>query len=138
MDVIRWQDGEKVFAQAHALAAQVYRSTRLFPISEGKGLVYEMRQATLAISAFLSDALRKDQKTYLFDVLAALERHLGELRRNLAVSRLLTYLSEHEFVELDRGAEALENLLTQWRRDLEEVPELRLEARDAAPRASAR
>lgn len=126
MDMIRWQDGEKVFAQAHDLSSRVYHHTRNFPICEGKGLVYEMRQSTLAVSAFLSDALRKSQRTYLLDVMTAIERHLGELRRSFAVSRLLTYLSEPDFVMLDRRAAVLMDLMVEWRASLEEVPEIKL------------
>lgn len=131
MDMIRWQDGEKVFAQAHDLASRVYHHTRNFPLCEGRGLVYEMRQSTLAVSAFLSDALRKSQRTYLLDVMTAIERHLGELRRSFAVSRLLTYLSDPDFDVLDRRAAALMDLMGEWRASLEEVPEIRLSKQEA-------
>jgi four helix bundle protein len=104
----------------------VYQHTRNFPICEGKGLVYEMRQSALAISAFLSDALRKSQRTYLINVMDAIDRHLAELRRNLAVSQLLTYMGDREFEALDKRAGSLIELMAEWRRALEEVPELRL------------
>jgi four helix bundle protein len=133
MDTIRWQDGEKVFAEAHELASRLYRSTRDFPICEGKGLVYEMRQSTLAVSAFLSDALRKSQRNYLLDVMSAIDRHLAKLRRQLAVSRLLTYLAPSDFEDLDRRVETLAARIAEWRGALEEVPELRLR-QEASPR----
>ncbi|HRY28419.1 MAG TPA: four helix bundle protein [Elusimicrobiota bacterium] len=119
MGHISWNDGQAIFQKAHVLASEVYRSTRTFPISEGSGLVYEMRQSSLAISAFLSDALRKDQKSYLVDVLETVLKHLADLRRNVVVSRFLTYLSDDDFEKLDRLAEVFRADVETWKESLD-------------------
>ncbi len=117
-DQISWKESEDIFRKAHQLAARVYRCTQNFPGFEGRGLVYEMKESTLAVSAFLSDALRKDQKPYLLNVLESVERRLEGLRRNLQISRLLAYLAQPDFQDLDEAVESLQSRVSLWRESL--------------------
>lgn len=142
-DQISWKESEDIFQKAHLLAAGVYRCTQNFPGFEGRGLVYEMKESTLAVSAFLSDALRKDQKPYLLNVLESVERRLENLRRNLQISRLLAYLAQPDFQELDETVESLKGRVRLWRESLLGVGDWTIQAEpspapareDAPPRS---
>lgn len=124
-----------ILRRTHDLAVAVYNATRDFPISESKGLTYELRQSALAINAFLSDALRKYQKPYLLQTLDAVQRHLQTLRRDLAVAQLLLYVRADRFQGLDEAARLAEEDVLRWRGALDGEISLRLPPAPASRKA---
>jgi hypothetical protein len=126
------EEERHILKQIHFLAVLVYNATRSFPLCESNGLVAEIRQRALASGAFLSDALRKNQRVYLTDVLIAVQGHLADLRRCLLTAHLLTYVGRDEFESLEQHALAAQESLLRWQDRLEETEGCHLRAPAAA------
>ncbi|MEX2188255.1 MAG: four helix bundle protein [Pirellulales bacterium] len=84
-DLLVWQ-------KAHALALQVYRSTRNFPRSEMYGLTSQMRRAAVSIPSNIVEGFKRLGLSDKLRFLNISQASLEELRYQLILSADLDYL----------------------------------------------
>ena len=102
------------------LAADVYRTTDLFPKSEMYGLTSQMRRAAVSISSNIAEgAARQSKKEYVHFLYVSLGSS-SELETQIELSRILGFASDEQAEELlekqSRVARMISGVIRKWKK----------------------
>ena len=106
----------RVWQEAMALAAQIYRSTAQFPKTETYGLTLQMRRAAVSVPSNIAEGKgHRSNKEFVHFLLHA-RGSLWELQTQISLAETLRYLQRQEGSTLLTSAEnvsrALNGLIT--------------------------
>ena len=102
-----------VWKQAHGLALEIYRATRLFPNDERYGLVAQMRRAAVSIVSNIAEGAgrQSDREHSRFVRIARGSVH--EVQCQLLLSRDLGYMASDKWVVLDGTVQEISKMINR-------------------------
>ncbi len=106
-DLITWQ-------KAHALALEIYSTTKLFPKEETYGLTSQIRRASVSVAANIVEGYRKRGKADKVRFFNISEGSLDEIKYFLILSKDLKYMSKENFEALMSLSEEVSRLLSSY------------------------
>jgi four helix bundle protein len=107
--------------RAHELALDIYRATERFPSEQRYVLVNTMRCAAVAITAAAADCEQRDQTHDCAAPLSQMTRLLAQVVYHIELARELGCLSGIEAGWLQDAAEALAQIVLDWRAEGKEA-----------------
>jgi four helix bundle protein len=108
-----------VWKQAHGLALEIYRLTRLFPSDERYGLVAQLRRAAVSVVSNIAEGAgrQSDREHSRFLRIARGSAH--EVQSQLLLSRDLGYMTQDKWSTLDAAAQEISRMINGLTRSLE-------------------
>jgi four helix bundle protein len=103
-DLIAWQ-------KAKALAAEIYRSTDLFPKTEVYGLTSQLRRAAVSIASNIAEGRGRLTKGEFCHFLGPARGSLLELETQLSIAVDLGFLGADQFKKLEQQTSEVRRLL---------------------------
>ena len=103
-DLIAWQ-------KAKALAAEIYRSTDLFPKTEVYGLTSQLRRAAVSIASNIAEGQGRLTKGEFCHFLGQARGSLLELETQLSIAVDLGFLGADQFKKLEQQTSEVRRLL---------------------------
>jgi four helix bundle protein len=103
-DLIAWQ-------KAKALAAEIYRSTDLFPKTEVYGLTSQLRRAAVSIASNIAEGQGRLTKGEFCHFLGQARGSLLELETQLSIAVDLGFLGAEQFKKLEQQTSEVRRLL---------------------------
>ena len=103
-DLIAWQ-------KAKALAAEIYRSTDLFPRTEVYGLTSQLRRAAVSIASNIAEGQGRLTKGEFCHFLGPARGSLLELETQLSIAVDLGFLGADQFKKLEQQTSEVRRLL---------------------------
>jgi four helix bundle protein len=108
-----WQD-LVVWRKAHELVLLVYALTKNFPNEEKFGLSSQMRRAAVSIASNIVEGFKRRTVKESVSFYNISDGSLEELRYQLFLGRDLKYLSENDYVAVEKLARDVSRLLYAW------------------------
>ena len=102
----------KVWAKAHELTLQVYRSTRNFPKEELFGLVSQMRRCSSSIGANIAEGVGRRSDGEFGRFLHISRGSASELEYHLLLAKDLQFLSQEHYDGLTQATDEVQRMLT--------------------------
>lgn len=100
------------------LAKAIYKITAKFPSEEKYGLVTQMRRASVSIPSNIAEGAARQGKKEFKNFLSMAQGSISELDTQLELARLLEFLKEDKFLEIDNLSNRVDKMLTGLIRSL--------------------
>jgi len=101
----------KVWQKAMTLVTDVYRETRSFPRDEIFGLTSQMRRAACSIPMNISEGAGRKTPADFSRFLDMARGSANELGTQFFISRSLDYLSEDQFLILNKNLDEIQRMI---------------------------
>lgn len=101
----------RVWAKSHALAIEVYQTTRLFPIDERYGLTSQIRRAAASIGANIAEGCGRRSDPEMKRFLQIARGSASELECHLLLARDLEILQAADFKKLEPKVLEIQRML---------------------------
>ncbi len=92
----------RTWNEAQNLVEEIYRVTDLFPKSEEKGLIDQMRRAAVSVPSNIAEGMGRGTAKELIQFLTIARGSIHELLSQLDTARRLTFLSLTDFDQLTK------------------------------------
>jgi four helix bundle protein len=100
-----------VWKQAHRLALEIYRATRLFPNEERYGLVAQMRRAALSVVSNIAEGSGRQSDREQSRFLRIARGSVHEVQCQLLISRDLGFLTPDTWLVLDGAVQEISKMI---------------------------
>lgn len=114
-DLRTWEESQR-------LVEEIYRVTRLFPVSEEKGLVDQMRRAAVSVPSNIAEGMGRGTAKELIQFLTIARGSIHELLSQIDTSGRLRFLSlkdsdqlSKDYLGLNAGINAHISQLTKYK-----------------------
>jgi four helix bundle protein len=107
-----------VWREAHALALEIYRVSRAFPVEERYGLTAQMRRSAASIPANIAEGCARNADKELSRFVRISLGSAAELVYHLLLARDIGLLDPQTFNLLTRQASGVESMLATLERTL--------------------
>ncbi len=101
-----------VWQQSIKTAGLIYKITNRFPSMEKFGLVPQIRRSAFSIPCNIAEGAGRQGKKEFKNFLSIAQGSLSELDTQLELSKLLGYISEEDFKELENQLMKIDKMLT--------------------------
>jgi four helix bundle protein len=105
------------------LAAEIYKTTKLFPPEERFGLTQQMRRASVSIPSNIAEGAARQEKKEFRNFLSMAQGSLSELDTQLELSVLLGFLEEKKYGDISNPMVMIEKMLSSLIRSLSKSSE---------------
>jgi four helix bundle protein len=102
-----------VWKQAHGLALEIYRATRLFPSDERYGLVVLMRRAAVSIVLNIAEGSGRQSDREHSRFLRIARGSVHEVQCQLLLSRDLGYMASDKWRGLDGTVQEISKMINR-------------------------
>jgi four helix bundle protein len=102
----------KVFAMAHQLALDIYKTAAKFPKDETFGLISQMRRAAYSIPMNLAEGAARNSPGEFCQFVNIALGSCEELRYQLLLAKDLSYLKDTDYQRLDGRYEEVKKMLS--------------------------
>jgi four helix bundle protein len=100
-----------VWKQAHGLALEIYRTTRLFPTEERYGLVAQMRRAAVSIVSNIAEGAGRQSDREHSRFLRIARGSVHEVQCQLLLSRDLGFMASDKWLMLDGSVQEISKMI---------------------------
>jgi len=104
-ELIVWQESNK-------FALKIYKLTQLFPKSELFGLVSQLRRAVVSVPANIAEGFNRQSKKEYIQFLYIARGSLQEADSLLSFAKNLSYISEEDYLSLQKDLTLTGRLLS--------------------------
>lgn len=101
-----------VWQTAMKTATDVYKLTNTFPEEERFGLIFQIRKAAVSIPCNIAEGAARKGKKEFRNFLSMAQGSLSELDTQLELSKMLGYLDEEGFREVESQLLKIDKMLT--------------------------
>lgn len=105
--------------EAHALVLGVYDTTKYFPKEEQFGLTQQIRRAAVSISSNLAEGFSKTYAKEKAQFYTTALASLTEAQNQLLIARDVSYISQQQFLSLERRTIAVSKLINGLRKSVQ-------------------
>lgn len=102
----------EVWKKGMRLVLEVYKLTNHFPRAEGYGLVSQMRRAVVSVPSNIAEGLARRTDKEKLQFLYVCQGSLSELDTQLEISRMLEFVNEEIYREIEAEILTVQKLLS--------------------------